>query len=400
MTKKVFYAQSIYGREEIEAVVDVLENDSLALMGGRRVTEFEQRVADRFGKKFGCMVNSGSSANLVALAALGLDQGSEIITPALTFSTTVAPIVQLGLKPVFADVETDTFLIDYEEIEGLISTKTKAIMVPNLIGNIADWTMLRRIADQHDLLLIEDSADTVGYTYKGGTTGVLSDIATTSFYASHIITGAGFGGMVMFNEDGLNDKASLLRGWGRRSSQKMESESIEQRFQSEVDGIEYDDKFIFDELGYNFLPSEISAAFGLVQLSKLDDNILRRNHHFSRLRDYFKRYEKWFVLPRQTNMTETAWLAFPLIVRDDAPFSRRELQVFMEERNIQTRTVFTGNILRQPGFKSRDLAEDATGFPNADRVMRGGVLLGCHHGLADEDVDYITGQFDEFAGGK
>ena len=246
-------------------------------MGGRRVLEFEKNVSNLFGKNFGCMVNSGSSANLLALSILGLPPESEIITPALTFSTTVAPIVQNRLKPVFVDVESDTFLIDYNQIEEKISSLTSGIMIPNLIGNIADWKRLKSIADNHNLTLIEDSADTIGYTLRGGNSGKLSDVTTTSFYASHIITGAGFGGMVMVNDQELMDKAALLRGWGRRSSRKSESEDINQRFLSKVDGVEYDDKFIFDELGYNFLPSEVSAAFGLVQLGKLGENIKKEN---------------------------------------------------------------------------------------------------------------------------
>ncbi len=394
---KVYYAQSIYGREEIDAVVDVLENDSLALMGGRRVLEFEKNVSNLFGKNFGCMVNSGSSANLLALSILGLPPGSEIITPALTFSTTVAPIVQNQLKPVFVDVESNTFLIDYNQIEDKISNLTSGMMVPNLIGNIADWKRLKSIADKHNLILIEDSADTIGYTLCGDNSGKLSDVTTTSFYASHIITGAGFGGMVMVNDRELIDKAALLRGWGRRSSRKSESENINERFLSTVDGVEYDDKFIFDELGYNFLPSEISAAFGHVQLEKLGENIKKREQNFIRLYDYFNSHKDWFILPQQTDYTTTAWLAMPLIVRQEAPFTRRELQIHFEENNIQTRTIFTGNVLRQPGFASLIDKNDTLSFPNADEVMRGGFLIGCHHGLTEEDLNYVFSQFDDFS---
>ncbi len=394
--RRVFYAEAVYGEDEIAAVVDVLRNDSLALMNGRRVKAFEERVAGIFGKKFGHMVNSGSSANMLAVAMLELSPGDEVITPALTFSTTVAPLVQHQLVPVFVDVEEATYCVDVDAIEAMIGPKTKAMMIPNLIGNIADWPRLRQLADAHNLTLIEDSADTIGYSVNGGTTGQLSDIATTSFYASHVVTAGGFGGMVMANDKKMSDRANLLRGWGRRSSLSNESETIDDRFQTEVDGIAYDDKFVFQDLGYNFLPSELSAAFGLVQLDRLDTYAARRKDNFRTLTEFFKKYEEWFILPRQTNSVDTPWLAVPLVIRDSAPFTRRDLQIFFEERNIQTRTVFTGNILRQPGFAKIERRESPNGFENADQVMRGGVLLGCHQGMDAEDTDYIQETFAAF----
>lgn len=394
--KRVLYAEAVYDQREIDAVVDVLKNSPHALMGGPRVAEFERRVAALFGKKFGLMVNSGSSANLVAIGSLGLAPGSEVITPALTFSTTVAPLVQNGLVPVFVDVEPDTYVVDIDAVEALITPRTRALMIPNLIGNLPDWTRLRAIADKHKILLIEDSCDTIGYSFDGGTTGQLSDIATTSFYASHVMTAAGFGGMAMFNDEALYQKALGLRGWGRASSRMSESETIESRFESEVDGIEYDAKFTFDDIGYNFLPSEISAAFGLVQLDRLSEYIARRVKNFERLTGFFRDYGKWFILPRPQNKASVAWLAVPLIVRGDAPFTRRELQTHFESNGIQTRTVFTGNILRQPGFRGIERREAESGFPNADRVMAGGMLIGCHQGMGADDIDYIEDSFRDF----
>lgn len=393
---RVFYAQAIYGDEEIEAVNDVLKN-SLALMDGPKVKEFENRVADVFGKSHGLMVNSGSSANALAIASLSLERGAEIITPALTFSTTVAPLVQQGLIPVFVDVEPDTYVIDPARIEAMIGPKTRALMIPNLIGNLADWTSLKATADKHGLKTIEDSADTIGSTLGGKPTGPLSDIATTSFYASHVMTGAGFGGMVCFDGDALYSKAKQLRGWGRSSSLVGESEAIEDRFDAVVDGIEYDSKFVFGDIGYNFLPSEVSAAFALVQLGRLPEYSRRRSHNFTRLTQFFAGYEDWFILPRQQPGTETPWLAVPLIVKPEAPFTRRELQIMFESNDIQTRTVFTGNILRQPGFAGVDHRADPEGFPNADRVMKGGILLGCHQGMNDNQIDYMCDVFRKFA---
>ena len=395
--KRILYAEAVYGQQEIDAVIEVLKNSPHLLMAGPRVAEFEKRVAALFGKKHGLMVNSGSAANLLTVAALGLDRGAEVITPALTFSTTVAPLVQHGLVPAFVDVEPDTYVVDVDAIEAMIGPRTRALMVPNLIGNLPDWSRLRAIADKHGLILIEDSCDTIGYRFDGGTTGRLSDAATTSFYASHVITAAGFGGMVLFNNDELHERATVLRGWGRASSRMNEMETIESRFQSTIDGIEYDTKFTFDDIGYNFLPSELAAAFGLVQLDRLDDYTQRRTENFARMTDFFRGYEQWFTLPRPSNKARVTWLAVPLIVRDDSPFTRRDLQTHFERAGIQTRTVFTGNVLRQPGFRDIERREPPGGFPNADRVMRGGMLVGCHQGMDSADIEYVQRCFREFA---
>jgi len=394
---RVFYAQAVYGEEEIEAVTKVLRENSLALMDGGKVKEFEQRVAEIFGKTHGLMVNSGSSANTLAVASFDLDSGDEVITPALTFATTVAPLVQQGLVPAFVDVEPDTYCIDVDKIEAMITPKTRLMMIPNLIGNLPDWSALKNLADKHGIKTIEDSADTIGSTFKGVPTGSLSDVSTTSFYASHIMTGAGFGGMVTFNDEELYKRAKLLRGWGRSSSLSDESENVEDRFDVMVDGIDYDAKFVFGDIGFNFLPSEISAAFGLVQMDRLPEFTKRREHNFQVLTDFFKDYENWFTLPRQQVDTHTPWLAVPLIVRDDAPFTRRQLQIHFEKNGVQTRTVFTGNILRQPGFANISHKADPSGYPNADKVMAGGILLGCHQGMDDTQSGYIRDVFRTFA---
>ena len=196
----VNYAEAMYGEEEIETVIDVLRNKSLTLMDGPSVKALEVQVAALFGKNYGLMANSGSSANTVAVVSLGLEAGDEVIIPALTFSTTVAPLVHQNLVPAFVDVESDTYVIDPDQIERMITPKTQAMIIPNLIGNLADWETVKDVADRYGLKTIEDSADTLGSLYKGRPTGTHSDIATTSFYASHVITGAGFGGMACFND--------------------------------------------------------------------------------------------------------------------------------------------------------------------------------------------------------
>lgn len=391
---RVPYGMSVHGAEEIAAVVRVLETSTQM---GVNVAAFERRVADLFAKRHGVMVNSGSSALLLAMELLQLPPGSEVITPALTFSTTVAAILKNGCVPAYVDVEKDTYCIDPDLVEAMVGPKTRAMLVPNLVGNVARWDALAQIARRHGLKLIEDSADTLGATLGGHSSGRFSDISITSFYGSHIINCAGNGGMLCVNDDAQSERARLLRSWGRTSSLFQESERVENRFDVAVDGVAYDAKFLFDAVGYNFEPSEAGAAFGLVQLDKLADNIDRRAQHFRAQLEFFRAYEDWFTLPKQTADTRTGWLAFPLVVRPDAPFSRRDLQLVLEQRNIQTRVVFTGNVTRQPGFRDapRRLAEG--GYPEADRVMRGGVLLACHHGLTEAMLAHVHESFRVFA---
>ncbi|CAN5156432.1 lipopolysaccharide biosynthesis protein RfbH [soil metagenome] len=392
---RVPYGQTVHGEEEIAAVVGVLRGSTQM---GVNVRTFEERIAALFAKKHGIMVNSGSSALYLATELLGLAQGDEVVTPALTFATTVAPLVRAGLVPSFVDVEPDTFNIDVEQIEAAITSRTKAVVIPSLIGNLPDWDRIAEIARARGLVVVEDSADTLGATLRGTSTGTRSDISTTSFYGSHVINAAGNGGMLCVNRDEWNEEARLLRSWGRSSSLFVESEAIENRFNVDVGGIPYDAKFVFSRIGHNMEPSEMGAAFGLVQLDRLDGNIQIREHNFARQLEFFSAYSDWFMLPRQMADSRTGWLAFPVIVRDDAPFIRRDLQIFLEQRGIQTRTVFTGNILRQPGFANIERRVSPNGYPNADRVMRGGMLIACHHGLIEAQLDYIHEQAREFLG--
>ncbi|WBU62711.1 DegT/DnrJ/EryC1/StrS family aminotransferase [Paracoccus aerodenitrificans] len=392
---RVNYGQTVHGEEEIEAVVSVLRSSTQM---GRHVREMQEKVAALFEKSHGIMVNSGSSANFIAVALLDLPAGSEVITPALTFATTVAPIVQHGLVPTFIDVADGTYNVDAAQIEAMIGPDTRAIMIPSLIGNLPDWPRIREIAEAHNLAVIEDSADTLGATIGGQSTGVNAQISTTSFYGSHVINGAGNGGMLCVDDDDMARQALLLRSWGRTSSLYQEgSEAIENRFNVDLDGISYDAKFLFEKLGYNLEPSEISAAFGLVQLDKLDGNITAREQNFAQHLAFFGEYKDWFILPRQLPDSRTGWLAFPLTIREDAPFCRRDMQIFLERREIQTRPVFTGNILRQPAMKSVSSRTRPDGYPVADAVMRGGILLACHHGLTQEQIDFMHESFRDFA---
>jgi len=390
----VSYAKTVYGQEEIDAVVKCL-NESTQM--GNYSRQFESEIAKLFDKKHCLYVNSGSSALYIGVEAFGFKKGSEVITPALTFGTSIGCIVKNDLIPVFVDVEPNTFNIDVSKIECMINEKTVAILAPNLMGNICRWDKIREIADKYDLIVIEDSADTLGATYKNKSSGSYSDMSITSFYGSHIINCAGNGGALLLNDDKVTEEAKLLRSWGRSSSLYDEkSEAIENRFNVDLDGIEYDAKFVFSRVGYNLEGNELGASFGLTQLKKLNDNIKVRQSNFKRQVDFFSKYPQFFITPHETELSETAWLAFPIQLKENIPFSRKEFMIFLEKRNIQTRVVFTGNINRQPGFIDIDKVVVKDGYPNADYVMRHGILLPLHHGLTDEMFDKLHSTIELF----
>lgn len=390
---RVPYALAVFGQAERQAVGKVLAMPMI--VPGPYARTFEQKIARLFGKKYGVLVNSGSSANLLAFEILNLPKGSEVITPALTFGTTLAPIIQKGLIPVFADVVLGDYTVDIKQVEALITKKTKALMIPSLIGNIPDYRVLSRLAKKHKLYLIEDSCDTLGGRLYGRPTGYYSDISTTSFYASHIITAAGSGGMICVNNPNWHKRAKTLAGWGR-SSAINESEKPEHRFGVKLAGIPYDRKFLFTEVGYNFQSTDIAAAFGLAQLKKFRQFFRTRERNFKTLAAFFKTYERFFILPRINPNVKTAWLAFPLVVRPGAPFTRQQLVMFLEEHNIQTRPMFTGNVLRQSAFRKIKARRRAGGYPNADLVMAGSLLIGCHQGIKSKHLARVKSVFNEF----
>lgn len=390
------YGKAVYGEPEIEAVNKVLCSTTQM---GKHVREMEERVAQLYSKEYGIMVNSGSSALYLAAELMNFPAGSEIITPALTFSTTVAPLVKKGWIPAFVDVEEGTYNTDASKVEAMITPNTRAMVIPNLIGNLPNWAMLREIADRHKLFVLEDSADTLGAEIDGKSSGRFCDMSTTSFYGSHIINCAGNGGMLCVNGEAYFNRGRLLRSWGRSSSLFVESEAIENRFNVEVDGIPYDAKFVFEEPGFNIEPAELGAAFGLVQLDNLAWNIDTRTENYRRMREFFSQWEEFFILPKQLPNSRTGWLAFAVTIKESAPFIRRDLQIFLEKRNIQTRTVFTGNILRQPGFKNVAHKAAVGGYPEADKVMRGGMLLACHHGLSEAQLNHVMESVSAFMEG-
>lgn len=397
--RRIEYAGSVHGEREIDAVVAVLRGGPTALRIGRNVRAMEERVAALFAKRRGVMCNSGSSALYLAVEVLDLEPGDEVITSPVTFSTDLAPMIRNRLVPAFVDVTPDTFQIDVDGIEAMIGPRTRAILAPNLIGNAPDWDRIRAIADEHDLRVVEDSCDALGLTLRGTPTGARADISLTSFALSHIITAAGTGGMVCFDDDELADRALLLRRWGRRSEVQLfgSAKGVDRRFFSTIDGdIEYDNLFIFDEVGWNFEPSELSAAFGLVQLDKLGDNLARRQRVFERTRTQVARWPEHFVLPRLTEGVETGWHMFPMLLAPGSPIRRAELQQWMERHGVDTRMVWTGNAVRQPAFRDRPHRVPTGGLPNADAVMERGLVLPNNHAMSDDDSDHIGACLEAF----
>ena len=401
--RRIDYAGSVHDEREIEAVVEVMRGGPTSMRIGKNVKAMERRVADLFAKKRGIMCNSGSSALYLAYEAIDLQPGDEVVTSSVTFSTDVAPVVRKGAVPVFVDVTPDTFQIDVDRIAEMITPRTRAILAPNLIGNCPDWDVIRSIADEHGVLVIEDSCDALGQTLRGTSTGTRADISLTSFALSHIITAAGTGGMVCFDDDEMADRALLFRRWGRRSELQLFGSlkgKVDRFFSAIDDGLEYDNIFIFDENGWNFEPSELSAAFGLVQLDKLDDNLARRQRNFEITSSHLAKYPHLFVLPRLTEGIETGWHMFPFIIQPDSGIRRAELQQWMESHGVDTRMVWTGNVTRQPMLRGHEFRVPADGLPNADRVMEWGLILPNNHSLSDDDCNYIGECIDGFVAEK
>ena len=376
--KKIWYAPNkfeAYGEEEIKAVEACLRDGWLAGFGPRTV-EFEEKIAKQFGKKYGVFVNSGSAACLLALASLQLPKGTKIITPACTFSTTLAPIIQLGLVPVFVDVDLTTYCANMQEVLDAVDKDVKVFMIPNLIGNKPNWKLLKeelKAMGREDIILIEDSADTVTFTEE-------TDIATTSFYASHVITAGGAGGMVMFNDEKLRNVCLQFRDWGRIGDN---SEEMSDRFNHSVDGIPYDYKFLYGVLGYNMKSTEMQAAFGLVQLERFQKFFKTRRNNIER---YIENLQGVGDLVLPDDSIKPNWLAIPLQTE-----KRYELLHFLEENNIQTRVTFAGNVTRHPVYR-----EYLQEFKNSDTIMKNGFLLGAHHGMTLGDVDYVCDKIKEF----
>ena len=384
---KISYGKNVYDAKEIKSVVKTLKKSTQM---GKSVNKFETEISKIFGKKYGLMVNSGSSALILAIKILNLPRNSEIITPCLNFGTALSSIIIAGFRPILVDCEIETLQIDINKIEEKITNKTKALLIPNLIGNIPDWRKIKYIAKKHKLKIIEDSADTLGAKISKKPTGKFSDISITSFYGSHIISCAGNGGMLLTNNLDYFKKAKVVRSWGRMSTLIKDSENINKRLSIKLRGFDYDKKFVFSELGYNFEPSEIGASFGLEQLKKFKKFSLIRNQNFYKHLNFFKENSEYFITPKIGKNIYTNFLAYPIILVKNKLFNRKKIQIFLEKQGIQTRPIFSGNILRHPAFENlvskRNRLND---FKNSDYIMKNGLLIGCHHGLTDKDILFI-----------
>ena len=384
---KISYGKNVYDGAEINAVLKTL-NKSTQM--GKCVAQFEKKIASMFSKRFGLMVNSGSSALLLAMKALNIKENDEVITPALNFGTAVSSIIIAGAKPIFVDIDLESLQIDANKIEEKITRKTKALLIPNLIGNIPDLEKIFKIKKKYKLKLIEDSADTLGAKIGARSTGFYSDLSITSFYGSHVISCAGNGGMLMTNDKKVFEKTKVLRSWGRMSTLIKDSENIKKRLNIKLDGFEYDKKFVFSEIGYNFEPSEIGASFGLVQLRKFQKFSKIRVQNFLKHSNFFSKFKSFFIVPKIYKKISTNFLAYPIIIKKNKHFDRKKLQIYLEKNQIQTRPIFSGNILRHPAFKYLDnKINKKNSFTASDYIMENGILIGCHQGLSGKEIKFI-----------
>ena len=401
---RVHYGGRVYDERELIAAVDSCLD--FWLTAGPCAETLEHRLAEYVGVKHALVVNSGSSANLVALAALcsrQLDRplvpGDEVITAAMGFPTTVAPIVQNGLMPVFVDCELGTYNLDVEQLDPALSERTRAVFVAHTLGNPVEMESVMAFARDHDLYVIEDTCDALGSTYDGRMAGAFGHLATLSFYPAHHMT-TGEGGAVLTDDPQLAGIARSLRDWGRGCWCRHDSPptgACGHRFEWQIPGLDepYDHRYLFVEIGYNLKMTDVQAAIGLAQIDKLPDFCAARRRNFRRLYKGLKPHEEFLLLPTWDQRAEPSWFAFPITVRPGAPFTRRDLITFLEERNVETRLLFAGNILRQPGY--RDIPRRIVGeLTNADTVIRSTFFVGVYPGLDDARIDYMLDGFADF----
>lgn len=401
---RVQYAGRVYdGREMVNMVEAVLE---FWLTAGRHAEEFEKRLGRFIGAREVIPVNSGSSANLVAMTALcspqfknRLHPGDEVITPSVTFPTTLAPIIQNRLIPVLVDAEMGTYNIDVDQLEAALSPRTRALFITHTLGNPIAMDRVVEFAKAHRLLLIEDTCDALGSKYDGQSVGTFGHLATLSFYPAHHIT-MGEGGAVYTNSRRLARIARTIRDWGRDCWCGYENPVDGQcgiRFEREIEGMEgyYDHRYYFTEIGYNLKLTDVQAAMGLAQLDKLPGFVAARKRNFAQLYEGMKQWEEFFILPRWLPKADPSWFAFPITVRGAAPFDRTTLTHYLERRKVETRMLFAGNILKQPGY--RNIERRVIGsLPVSDQVMRSTFFVGVYPGLTGAKIDYMLNVFADF----
>jgi CDP-6-deoxy-D-xylo-4-hexulose-3-dehydrase len=401
---RVNYAGRVYDEQDMIAAVDACLD--FWLTAGPQAEAFEDGLARFLGLGRALAVNSGSSANLIAISALcsrrwerPLEPGDEVITPAVGFPTTIAPIVQNGLVPVFLDCELGTYNLDPEQLERALSERTRALFFAHTLGNPVEMEPVMAFAREHDLYVVEDACDALGSTYNDQMVGTFGELATLSFYPAHHIT-TGEGGAVVTDDLQLARIAQSLRDWGRDCHCRHDSPpegACGRRFAWQIPGLDepYDHRYLYTEIGYNLKMTDIQAAIGLTQLDKLPDFIAARKRNFRRLYEGLKPYEELLLLPTWHERADPSWFAFPITVRPGAPFTRRDLVTFLEGRNIETRLLFAGNVTRQPGY--RHIEHRAVGdLPNSDLVMRSTFFIGVYPGMDDARLAYMLEAFEDF----
>jgi len=392
----------VFGAEDIQSLVD--SSLEFWLTSGRFAEEFEHRLAEFVGVRSATLVNSGSSANLLAVSALTspklgsrrLLPGDEVITVAAGFPTTVNPIVQNGLVPVFVDVTLPTCNIDVKMLEAAKSDRTRAIVVAHTLGNPFDATAVSEFARKHDLWLVEDCCDALGASLNGKKVGTFGDLATLSFYPAHHIT-TGEGGCVLTEKPLLKTIVESLRDWGRDCwCDPGKENTCGKRFDWQLGGLPrgYDHKYTYSHLGYNLKMTDMQAAIGVSQIKKLPEFIAKRRANFQLLRAGLKDLDNLFILPEATPNSDPSWFGFPLAVRREAPFSRNRVIAFLEQRKIATRLLFGGNLLRQPAY--REVKHRVVGsLTNTDFIMSQVFWVGIYPGLTPEMIAYTVQVFHQ-----
>ncbi len=398
------YAGRVFDEKEIISLVDSALD--FWLTEGRYAEEFEKKFSDFFGIKHAILTNSGSSANLLAVAALTspklekpLQPGDEVITTAAAFPTTVNPIVQNRLIPVFLDVKLGTYNIDTDKIEEAITDKTKLIMLAHTLGNPFDLDTIMGITEKHNLFVIEDVCDAVGSTYNGKPVGTFGDIGTVSFYPAHHIT-MGEGGALITDSARLEHNIRSFRDWGRDCWCKSgHDNTCGKRFEWKLGDLPYgyDHKFIYSHIGYNLKITDMQAAVGVAQLEKLPEFIKARKNNFKKLYEGLSKYDEYFILPEWSKKADPSWFGFPLTVRDNVFFSRNEITEFLEEKKIATRNLFAGNILRHPAYTESNVNYRIHGgLKNTDKILSDTFWLGVYPGLSTKEINYIINVFEDF----
>ncbi len=389
------YAGRHFDEKELQSLVESALD--FWLTAGRFSEEFESNLADFLGIEYAMLTNSGSSANLLALSCftsplLGekrLRPGDEVITVAAGFPTTVNPILQNGMVPVFVDVELGNYNVMIDDLKRAVSKKTRAIFLAHTLGNPFDLDSVLEIADDQDLYLVEDCCDALGSTYKGKLVGTFGHAASFSFYPAHHIT-LGEGGAVVTEDDTLARIVSSLRDWGRDCyCSGGESNTCGKRFTGRYGNLPvgYDHKYVYSHIGYNLKVTDMQAAIGVEQLKKLPEIINRRRENFRTWRHGFERWRDYFILPEAITGSDPAWFAFPITVREDAGFSRTELTNHLNENLVETRNLFAGNLLRQPAYlniPNRTVGD----LENTDIVMNRTFFLGTFPGMTSEKIEY------------